>query len=75
MNKAFGKIIAGLEDARVYVNGGRYGFVVHKINVPEPDVSAIRGKMGLSQPMFAESISFPLVHSKIGNRVVVARKD
>lgn len=74
MNKAFGKIIAGLEDARAYVNDGPHGFVVHEINVPGSDVSAIRGKMGPSQPMFAESIGFPLVHSKIVNKVI-ARKD
>lgn len=60
MNKAFSTIMAGLEDARAYVNGGRRGFVVHEINVPEPDVSAIRGKTGLSQPIFAKSIGVSL---------------
>ena len=52
--------MAGLEDARAYVNGGRRSFVVHEINVPEPDISATRGKMGLSQPMFTENIGVSL---------------
>ena len=60
MNKAFDKIMAGLEDARAYIDGERDGFAVHEVEVPEPDVVAIRGKTGLSQPAFAKSIGVPL---------------
>lgn len=60
MSKAFDKIMAGLEDARAYLDGERDGFAVHEVDVPEPDVVAIRGKTGLSQPAFAKSIGVPL---------------
>ena len=60
MTEAFDKIMAGLEDARGYLDGRRAGFVVHQIEVPCPDVAAIRGKTGMSQPAFARSIGIPL---------------
>ena len=60
MSKAYDKVMAGLEDARTYLDGGREGFAVHEVEVPEPDVVAIRGKTGLSQPAFAKSIGVPL---------------
>ena len=60
MSKAYDKVMAGLEDARDYLSGDRGGFVVHDIEVPEPDVVEIRGKTGLSQPAFAKSIGVPL---------------
>ena len=60
MSKAYDKVRAGLEDARGYLDGDRAGFVVHDIEAPEPDVAAIRGKTGLSQPAFAKSIGVPL---------------
>ena len=60
MSKAFDEVMAGLEDARAYLDGQRDGFVVHEVEVPEPDVVAIRGKTGLSQPAFAKSIGVPL---------------
>ena len=44
MSNAFDKVMAGLEDARTYLEGGRDGFVVHEVGIPEPDVAAIRGK-------------------------------
>ena len=56
MSKAFNKVMVGLEDARVYLDGKRSGFAVHEVKIPEPDVAAIRGKTGLSQPIFAKSI-------------------
>ena len=43
MSKAFMKVMAGLEDARAYLDGERDGFTVHEVAVPEPDVVAIRG--------------------------------
>ena len=60
MSKAFEKVMAGLEDARAYLDGERDGFAVHEVAVPEPDVVAIRGKTGLSQPAFAKSIGVAL---------------
>ena len=60
MSKAFEKIRAGLDDTRSYLDGDRAGFVVHEVEVPEPDVAAIRGRTGLSQPAFARSIGVPL---------------
>ena len=52
--------MAGLEDTRGYLSGARGGFAVHDIEVPEPDVVAIRDKTELSQPAFAKSIGVPL---------------
>ena len=46
MTKAFDKVMAGLDDARAYLKGARDGFEVHQIEVPEPNVVAIRGKTG-----------------------------
>ena len=60
MTKPFEKVMTGLEEARAYLNGARDGFTVHEVKVPEPDVVAIRGKTGLSQPAFAKSIGVPL---------------
>ncbi len=63
MSKAFKKVMAGLDDARAYLDGQRDGFVVHEVaasELPEPDVATIRGKTGLSQPNFAKSIGVSL---------------
>ena len=60
MTEAFEKIMAGLKDARAYLDGARAGFEVHQIEVPYPDVVAIRSKTGMSQPAFARSIGIPL---------------
>ena len=60
MTKAFEKIMAGLDDARAYLNGDRSGFAAHAIEVSYPDVVAIRSRTGLSQPAFARSIGIPL---------------
>lgn len=60
MTKAFDKIMSGLDDAHAYLNGERAGFTVHQVEVPDPDVVAIRSKTGLSQPAFAQSIGIPL---------------
>ena len=60
MSRAFEKIRAGLDDARSYLDGDGDGFAVHEVEVPEPDVAAIRGGTGLSQPDFARSIGVPL---------------
>ena len=67
--------MTGLEDARAYLNGARDGFTVHEVEVPEPNVVAIRGKTGLSQPAFAKSIVCRWEPSRIGSRAVGALKD
>ena len=48
---AFNKLMAGLEDARVYLDGQRSGFAVHKAKVPEPMLqpSIVQGERGRSQ--------------------------
>ena len=60
MSKPFDRIKTGLEDAQAYLKGTRDGFMVHEVVAPEPNVVAIRGKTGLSQPVFAKSIGVPL---------------
>ena len=60
MNRAFDKVMAGLADARAFLDGERNGFAVHEIEAPEPDVAAIRDKTGLSQSVFAKSIGVRL---------------
>lgn len=60
MTEAFDKIMAGLNDARGYFKGSRDGYAVHQIEVPYPDVVAIRSKTGMSQPAFARSIGIRL---------------
>ena len=60
MSKPFDKIMTGLEDAQAYLKGARDGFTGHEVVAPEPNVVAIRGKTGLSQPAFAKSIGVPL---------------
>ncbi len=60
MSNAFDKTMVGLEDAGAYMDGERDGYTVHEIEVPEPDVVAIRDKTGLSQRSFAKSIGVPL---------------
>lgn len=56
MTKAYEKIKSGLEDAEAYLEGNADGARIHQIDIPEPDVAAIRAKTGLSQTVFARSI-------------------
>lgn len=56
MSDAFNSIKQGLEDALAHANGGEIGARVHHVEVPEPDVAAIRARAGLSQADFARSI-------------------
>jgi putative transcriptional regulator len=56
MTKAFDTIMEGLSDVEAYLSGERAGFVVH---IPEKvDVRAIRQRLHLSQPKFAEAFGF-----------------
>lgn len=56
MTKAFDMIMEGLDEVESYLKGDRAGFVVH---IPEDvDVKAIRQKLKLSQPKFADTFGF-----------------
>ena len=56
MTDAYTSIKKGLEDALSHANGIDVGARVHLVEVPEPDVAAIRARAGLSQAEFARSI-------------------
>lgn len=56
MTKAYDSIMRGLQEVEAYLQGAREGYVVHHIEVPTPDVKAIRASTGLSQAEFARSI-------------------
>jgi putative transcriptional regulator len=55
MSDAFKSIETGLKEALAHVQGQGAG-TVHQIEVPDPDVQAIRSRTGLSQAEFARSI-------------------
>jgi putative transcriptional regulator len=55
MSDAFTSIEAGLKEALAHARGEIEGSV-HEIELPEPDVQAIRARTGLSQTEFARSI-------------------
>lgn len=56
MSEAHDSIKRGLEEALAHANGRATGARVHEIEVPEPNVAAIRARSGLSQAEFARSI-------------------
>lgn len=56
MSEAFDRIMRGLKEAEAYLNGHTEGSITHHIEVPTPDVRAIRASTGLSQAEFARSI-------------------
>ncbi|MCZ8333118.1 MAG: helix-turn-helix domain-containing protein [Rhodobacteraceae bacterium] len=56
MSEAFDRIMQGLKEAEAYLNGHTEGSITHHIEVPTPDVRAIRASTGLSQAAFARSI-------------------
>ena len=53
---AFNSIEQGLKEALAYAQVARDGYVVHAVNVPDPQVPAIRARTGLSQAEFATFI-------------------
>lgn len=55
-SEAFKRIEQGLKEAIAYAQGARDGYVVHAVDVPDPEVPAIRARTGLSQAEFARSI-------------------
>lgn len=56
MSEAFDSIMRGLNEAIAYAQGHTEGAITHHIEVPTPDVRAIRATTGLSQAEFARSI-------------------
>jgi len=56
MTKAYDSIMRGLAEMEAYLNGHTEGSITHHIEVPTPDVKAIRASTGLSQADFARSI-------------------
>ena len=56
MTKAYDSILKGLQEVEAYLQGDTTGAIVHQIEVPSPDVRAIRAQTGLSQAAFARSI-------------------
>jgi putative transcriptional regulator len=55
MSDAFKSIETGLQEALAHARGEPAG-TVHEIELPDPDVQAIRARTGLSQSEFARSI-------------------
>ena len=55
-SEAFKRIEQGLKEAIAYMQGDTTGSITHHIEVPTPDVRAIRARTGLSQADFARSI-------------------
>lgn len=56
--KVFDKIMAGMEDALAYARGDLTRCVVHKVEIREVDVAALRKRLGLSQTRFAATFGF-----------------
>ena len=56
MTEAFDSVMSGLNEALAYARGEQTGAVVHRIEVPQVNVAAIRAQTGLSQGAFAKSI-------------------
>ena len=56
MTEAFDSVMSGLNEALAYARGEQTGAVMHRIEVPQVDVAAIRAQTGLSQGAFAKSI-------------------
>lgn len=55
MTDAFKSIEQGLTEALAHAKGEAQG-MIHEIDIPDPDVQAIRAQTGLSQAEFARSI-------------------
>ena len=53
---AYDSIKRGLTEAIEFADGNHTGARVHRVEVPQVDVAAIRARTGLSQAAFANSI-------------------
>lgn len=58
MNNTFESIKQGLEEAVEYAKGNKSGVRIHY--PPEPDVKAIRNRIGMNQNEFAATIGISL---------------
>lgn len=56
MTKAYDMIMSGLDEVEAFIGGDRKGFVVHAPKTV--DIKAIRQRLHLSQPKFAETFGF-----------------
>lgn len=56
MSEVYESLMDGLNEALSFARGEETGAVVHHIEVPAVDVTAIRASTGLSQGAFARSI-------------------
>ena len=56
MTNTAASVRRGLQEALTHAKGHKTGARVYHIEVPEPDVAAIRERSGLSQAEFARSI-------------------
>ena len=55
-SEASKRVEQGLKEALAYTQGAREGYVVHEVEVRDPEVPAIRARTGLSQAEFARLI-------------------
>lgn len=55
-SEAFKRIEQGRKEVEAYLKGNTSGAITHHIDIPPPDVRAIRAGTGLSQADFARSI-------------------
>ena len=69
MSEAYDSLIEGLNEALAFARGETTGAIVHRVEVPEVDVAAIRASTGLSQGAFARSIGVAKGHpAQLGTR-------
>ena len=53
-------ILQGAREALAYVRGELKGAKVHRVEIPETDVAALRRRLGLTQREFAAGFGVPL---------------
>ena len=56
MSEYFDSLERSLQQALAFANGGEGARIVREVEVPDPEVPAIRARTGLSQAGFARSI-------------------
>lgn len=59
-SEAFDKIMEGLTDALAYAGGDTSRGTAHVVEVPSPDVKAIRTRLKMSQGSFAKAFHVPV---------------
>lgn len=56
MSEFFDSLERSMQQAASFANGGKGARIVRDVDVPDPEVPAIRAQTGLSQAEFARSI-------------------